>query len=66
MASYILLEKIRRGDTLQIIPTAGAKDVAPTNIPAGITNTIFFKIDDNKWLYLPVKNIKELPEITGQ
>jgi hypothetical protein len=51
------LNKIKKGDTLELMPRAGGKYPVPTEIPSSLKNTIFFKTSKSGWQYLAVKNI---------
>ncbi|MBS1771673.1 MAG: hypothetical protein JST82_02345 [Bacteroidetes bacterium] len=46
---------IKKGDTLEITPVYGTKTSMPKNLPANITNTVFFKTTGTSWYYAPVK-----------
>lgn len=61
----ISLDKIKNGDTLQIMPVNGRAEM-PAEILASSANTLFFKTNGKSWLSLPVNNIKQLPKIIGQ
>jgi hypothetical protein len=51
-------DKIKKNDTLELMPVAGGKFPVPSVIPSSATNTIYFKTKKNTtWLSLPVKNI---------
>ena len=57
--SEISVDKIKSGDTLELLPVAGGKFPIPQQIPASAVNTIFLKTKQTSWLSLPVKNIKK-------
>lgn len=56
-AETISLTKVKRGDTLEILPVMEGKYPTPAEIPSSATNTLFLKAAKTKWLSLPVTNI---------
>ncbi|WP_276131803.1 hypothetical protein [Polluticoccus soli] len=62
-AEPIALNKIKKNDTLELLPVPGGKYPVPSSIPETATNTIFFKTTKSAWLSLSVKNIKRAKDI---
>lgn len=56
-------EKIRKGDTIELIPVYGGKTPVPEAITPQMTNRLFFKTKANTWLYVPVKSCIKRPDI---
>ena len=50
-------EKIKKNDTVELVPLIGGKFPAPKEIPSSATNTLFFKTAKNAWLSLPVQKL---------
>ena len=59
----VALNKIRKNDTLELLPVPGGKYPVPSSIPETATNTIFFKTTKSAWRSLPVRNIKRAKDI---
>lgn len=59
----ISLEKIKKGDTLELIVVHGGRNTIPEEIPATTTNKIFFKTATTGWLYFPVTKTIKRPDI---
>jgi hypothetical protein len=59
----ITVDKIKPGDTLELLPVAGGKFPIPQEIPTSAVNTLYLKTKKTSWLSLPVKNIKKQDEI---
>lgn len=55
--------KIKKGDTLELLPVAGGKFPIPSQIPSSAVNTIFLKTQKTSWLSLPVKNLKKADDV---
>lgn len=55
----ITVDKIKPGDTLELLPVAGGKFPIPQEIPTSAVNTLYLKTKKTTWLSLPVKNIKK-------
>ncbi|MCD6062977.1 MAG: hypothetical protein K0R82_888 [Flavipsychrobacter sp.] len=62
-AEAVSLGKIKKNDTLELLPVTGGKYPIPSSIPETATNTVFFKTAKSAWLSLPVKNIKKAKDI---
>jgi hypothetical protein len=56
-ATEISPEKIKKNDTVELVPLIGGKFPVPKEIPASTTNTLFFKTAKTAWLSLPVQKI---------
>lgn len=56
-------DKIKKGDTLELIPVYGGKTPAPEMIKPEMTNRIFFKTNSKTWLYVSVKSCIKRPDI---
>ncbi len=50
-------DKIRKGDTLMLMPLTGGRFPIPAEIPETAKNTLYYKVAGSKWLAFPVKNI---------
>ena len=59
----IAINKIKAGDTLELLPVAGGKFPIPAEIPSSAVNTIYLKTKKTSWLALPVKNIRKHDEV---
>jgi hypothetical protein len=59
----IAMNKIRKGDTLELTPVAAGKSPAPADVPASAKNTLYFKTGGSNWLAFPVKNIGKKQDI---
>jgi hypothetical protein len=57
------LDKVRKGDTLVLIPVKGGKFPIPTTIPSNLKNIILFKTNKSNWLFLQVGKMTKLPDI---
>jgi hypothetical protein len=56
-ATEISPEKVKKNDTIELVPIAGGKFPVPKEIPSSATNTLFFKTAKTAWLSLPVPKI---------
>ncbi len=65
-AENIAIEKIHKGDTLELTPLPGGKYPAPGDISNDAKNTLFFKTGGSGWLAFPVKNIAQKEDIRMQ
>jgi hypothetical protein len=54
---------IKKGDTLEILPTPGGRYAIPSVIPAFMSNTLFFQVNTQQWYYFQVKKWTRLPDI---
>ncbi len=57
------LDKIKKGDTLELTITPGGKNVIPAGITADMKNRLFFKTAKTGWLYLPVEKFIKRPPV---
>jgi hypothetical protein len=57
------LEKVRKGDTLVLVPVKGGKFVIPTTVPSSLKNIILFKTTKSNWLFLQLNKMTKLPDI---
>jgi hypothetical protein len=57
------LNKIKKGDTLELVPVKGGKYPLPTLIPPNLNNVILFKTNKTNWLQLSVGKITKKPDI---
>lgn len=65
-AAEIAPEKIKKNDTLELIPMPGGRFATPAEIPAQARNTLFFQLlNDTKWQALPVHKFKQLKDMQG-
>jgi hypothetical protein len=53
----IMINEIKRGDTILLTPIRGGKFPIPAEIPEKAKNTLFFKAGGNSWLSFPVGKI---------
>lgn len=51
---------IKKGDVLEVSPMPGGRYAEPFTITKSMDNYLFFMTGNNKWIYVPVKNIKLL------
>ena len=52
------LAQIRKGDTLELSPMRGGRDIMPKTIPASMTNRVFFMMKRNSnWWYTAIPAI---------
>ncbi len=58
-ASEVSIDKVKPGDTLELLPVAGGKFPIPEQIPSDAVNTLYLKTKKTTWMALPVKNIKK-------
>jgi len=56
-------EKIKKGDTIELIPSYGGKTPIPEAITPQMTNRIFFKTKSTAWLYVSVNSCIKRPSI---
>jgi hypothetical protein len=63
MKEVITVDKIQKGDTLELTPVAGGKFPVPAEIPESTRNTLFFKTGGSKLIAFPVKNIGRKQDI---
>lgn len=56
-------EKIKKGDTLELVPVYGGKTPTPEVVTSQMTNRIFFKTTSKTWLFVPVKSCIKRPDI---
>ncbi len=54
---------VKKGDTLEILPTPGGKYAMPSVIPESMGNTLFFQVNTQQWYYFQVKKWTKLPDI---
>jgi hypothetical protein len=60
----IRIEKVKKGDTLQLTANSPeGKYKLPDEVPATAKSTIFFKTAKTKWLPIPVKKYRKLPDV---
>lgn len=65
-ATEIAPEKVKKNDTLELIPMPGGRFATPAEIPAKAKNTLFFQLlNDTKWQALPVHKFKQLKDVQG-
>ncbi len=62
-ASVIAIDKIKKGDTLQLDPVTGGKFPIPKEIPETAQNTLFYKTGGSGWLSCHVDSIRKVPDI---
>lgn len=56
--------KFSKNDTLEITPLTPSINEIPESIPKHMdNNTLYFKLNDNKWHTIEVKNVIEMPDI---
>lgn len=56
-------DKIKKGDTVELIPVYGGKTPIPEGVTSLMTNRIFFTTKSKNWLYVPVKSCIKRPDI---
>lgn len=56
-STEILIDKVQKGDTLELIPVYGGRYPIPPEIPATAKNTMFFRTTTSMWLEAPVKKL---------
>lgn len=56
-------DKIKKGDTIELIPMYGGKTPIPEAVTPQMTNRIFFTTKSKNWLYIPVKSCIKRPDI---
>lgn len=59
----ITLDKIKKGDTVELIPYYGGKNTIPEEVTSSMTNKVFFKTKKSGWMYLPVNKCVKRPDI---
>ncbi len=65
-AAEIAPEKVKKNDTIELIPVSGGRFATPAEIPAQAKNTLFFQLlNDTKWQALPVNKFKQLKDVQG-
>jgi hypothetical protein len=57
------LSKIKRGDTLELIPIYGGKYPVPAEITDDLQNRVFFYTAKTGWLFLQIKSFIERPKV---
>jgi hypothetical protein len=55
--------KLRKGDTLELVPVKGGKYPIPTEIPSDLNNVVIFKTNKTNWLQIPVGKITRKPDV---
>lgn len=54
----VSFEKIRKGDTLTVLPMRYGRDAVPKAIPASGAHTLFFTVKNSQWMALPIRKIR--------
>lgn len=56
-------EQVKKGTTVQLIPTSGGKYPIPANMPPDLKKALFFKTASSGWMYLEVTSMTVKPDV---